>query len=245
MGTPVQIIAALNGELAHVVKGTDNVTLKTKNQYIINILAALAVHQSAEHTILANESLSQEGKMKELKKLGTAQTAPALKWLSDDIKKLEAKDQRYRTQFFTMTSGIENAVERMLTYTYFWTKLDPLDQSARVTRFVQAAERDEIQVMAAMLENPFSGPMVNEEVKARALTERAKRLTPNDYHNFEQTQILLEVLTMIRDWLGRWLALEVGVEISVIRTNFGDELADALAGSPLEMETQQLTGASK
>ena len=49
---------------------------------------------------------------------------------------------------------------------------------------------------------------------------------------------------MIRDWLARWLRLEVGVELSVIRTNFGDEIADALAGMPLARNSQ-LAGASK
>ena len=127
--------------------------------------------------------------------------------------------------------GIDDAVERLLTYTYMWGKFDPMDQSARVTQFLQSAERNEVLIMAAMLENPL-GAMVNEEVKERALTERAKRLTPNDYQNFEQNQILLEFLVVFKDWIARWLNQEVGVDLSVIRTNFGDEIADALTGMP-------------
>jgi hypothetical protein len=238
MGTPVQITAALNGELARVAKGTTNDTLKTKNQYITDILAVLAVHQSGDKTIMGNEGLSQQGKLEALKKLGTTQTAPALKWLREKITDLQAKDQRYRVQFFVVESGIKDAVERTLMYTYLWSQLDPLDQAARVTQFIQASERDDLRMMAAMLEHPF-GPMINEDVKERALTERATRLTPQAVENFEQTQILLEFMVMIRGWLGRWLYSEVGVEVSVIRQCFGDEVAEALSG----IRPEQLTGA--
>ena len=74
--------------------------------------------------------------------------------------------------------------------------------------------------------------MINEDVKQRALAERAKRLFPNDYTNFEQTRLLLEFLITFRDWIARWLNQEVGVNLSVIRVNLGDEIADALSGLP-------------
>ena len=224
-----QIKAGLNGELVHTLKGLSNDALKTKNEYIVKLLTTLDAHQSVEDGINSNESLSQQGKLEALKKLGTNETAPSLKWTTNILKEMRGKELRYRTQFFTITWGIENAVERMLTYTYLWGKFDPMDQSARVTQFLQSAERDDIRVMAAMLENPF-GPMVDKEVKERALTERAKRLTPNDYQNFEQNQILLEFLVVFRDWIARWLNQEVGVDTAVIRATFGDEIADALAG---------------
>ena len=226
-----QIIAALNGELVHTLKGLSNEALKTKNEYIVKLLTTLDAHQSVENNINANESLSQAGKLDALKKLGTNETAPALKWTKIVVKEMQEKDQRYRTQFYTITSGIDNAVERMLFFTYLWGKLDMLDPNERIKQFLQASEQDDIKVMAAMLENPF-GAMIDEEVKERALTERAKRLTPNDYQNFEQNQILLEFLVAFRDWIARWLNQEVGVDLSVIRTNFGDEIADALTGIP-------------
>ena len=228
MGTS-QIKAGLQMESEHVVNGSTDATIIEKRTLGHKLLLILDAHQSVEDSINANESLSQQGKLEALKKLGTETTAPALKWLKIIIQEKQEKDQRYRTQFYTITSGIDDAVERMLTYTYMWGKFDPMDQSARVTQFLQSAERNEVRVMAAMLEHPF-GSMIDEEVKERALTERAKRLTPNDYQNFEQNQILLEVLTMARDWIARTLALEVGVDTAVIRATFGDEIADALAG---------------
>ena len=230
MGTST-IIAGLQMESEHVVNGATDTTIIEKRTFGRKLLMALDDHTAAENGINSNESLSQQGKLEALKKLGTETTAPALKWMKNVIKEKQEKDQRYRTQFFTITSGIDNAVERMLKYSYLWSKLDLLDQTARVTQFLQAAEQDQVVILSAMLENPF-GPMVDKEVKERALTERAKRLTPNDYQNFEQNQILLEFLTMSRDWIARTLALEVGVEIPVIRTNFGDEIADALTGLP-------------
>lgn len=221
----------MNLEAAHVTKEMGNDTVKTKADYINQTVEPLEAHQRADHAIMTNEGLSQQGKMEALKKLGTTQTAPALKWLKGEIDKLNARQQNLRTQLFSIASPIDNAVERTLMYQYIWSKVDPLDQAARVTQFAQASERDDLKVMVAMLENPF-GPMINEEVKARVLTDRAKRLTPTEYHNYEQNQILLEFLLMARDWIARWLAEEVGVENAVIRTNFGDDIADALSGTP-------------
>jgi hypothetical protein len=244
MEVPIGLTAALQGEAAHVVKGTTTDTLNEKNSLIRRTLTVLEDHQSSALKILRREDLSQQGKMAAGRTLGTNQTASSVKFLWDNIKRLREKDQRYRTQFFTLASDIDNSVERMLLHTYLWKQLDPLDQAARVTRFMQAAQHDEINVMTAMLANPFSGPMVDEEVKERALTERAKRLWPQDHENYVQTNILLEFLTMIRDWIARWLFGEVGVELSVIRTNLGDDIADALADRSLTAQPQ-LAGLSK
>lgn len=226
MGTST-IIAALQMASEHVVNGSTDDTIVEKRTFGRKLLMTLEEHQSEENKILSNLSLTQQGQAESLKKLATSETATGFKWIRPEIARLQEKDQRYRTQFFTITSGIDNAVERMLFFTYLWGKFDCMDQSARVTQFLQASEQDDIRGMAAMLEHPF-GAMVNEEVKERALTARAKRLTPNDYQNFEQTQILLEFLVTFRDWIARWLALEVRVDIGVIRTNLGDVVGDFL-----------------
>jgi len=226
MGTST-IIAAFEMELAHTVSGMTTDTLNEKSGHIRKLLTILEAHQSVAKNIDANLSLSQQGRMDALRKLATSETAPALKWLRPEIAKLQEKDQHYHDQFFTVDSGIKDLAERMPIFVYLWDKFDVLDQSARVTQFLESAERDEVRVMAAMLENPL-GAMVDENVKIAALTERAKRLTPQDVENFEQTQLLLEFLTMARDWIARWLNQEVGVGIAVLRTNLGDEVADAL-----------------
>ena len=222
MGT-TQIISGIQMASEHVVNGSTPDTIIEKRTLGRKVLTPLEAHQSVAHGIMADLSKSQQGQMEAIKKAGTTTTAPAFKWMRNEIAKLQEKDQRYRTQFYTITSGIENAVEQAVMYSYLWSKLDPLDQSARVTQFLQASERDDLKVLAAMLENPF-GPMVNEEVKTRALTERAQRLFPRDYEIFEQNALLLEFLTMARDWIARWLREEVGVDIAVVRANLGDEI---------------------
>ena len=218
-----QIIAALQMELGHAPSGMNTDSFNEKRGYAQKLLMNQEAHQSVKNGINANLSMSQQGQMAALKKPGNETTAPALKWMKNVIKEMQDKDQGYRQQFYAVTSGIENAVERLLWFTYLWDRLDPLDQSARVTQFLQASERDDLKVLAAMLENPF-GPMVNEEVKTRALTERAQRLFPRDYEIFEQNALLLEFLTMARDWIARWLREEVGVDIAVVRANLGDEI---------------------
>lgn len=225
MGSSVSTINnGLTMELARPVKGAHTDTLNAKNEYIRNTLAPLEREASEEAKLAANESLTHQGKAAAIKSFATRDTVPALAWIRKEIERLAAKDQRYRTQFFTIDSGLKDPTERLLTYTYLWDKLDSLDPTACIKRFCQAADGDEVKVMAAMLENPF-GAMVEEEVKERALTERAKRLTPRDYDNFEQNQILLEFLTMVREWVARWLFNEIHIDIPVLRTNFGDEIA--------------------
>ena len=199
-------------------------TLKEKNKYNLSTQAPLERHAAEEAKLAGDEGRTHQGKAEGIKTFATNQTVPALKWMRTEIERLQAKDQRYRTQFFSIDSGMTETVERMLTFTYLWNTFDALDPSARITRFCQAADSNDMKVMAAMLDHPL-GPMVEDEVKERALTERAKRVTPRDYDNFEQNQILLEFLVTIREWVARWLFNEIHVEISVLRTNLGDEIA--------------------
>ena len=221
------IIGMLSTQLGHSPKGTTTDALNERNSHILKLMKVLETHDAAEQKILKDESRSQSGKLDALKRIGADETTPSLRWLRRVIEDRKAKDEGYRTRFFTITSGIDNAVERLLTFTYLWTQFDALDHSRRVTKFIEASEQDQVVILAAMLENPL-GPLVNEDVKTAALTERAKRLFPQQVENYEQNQILLEFLVMTRDWIGRWLAVEVGVPIQTIRTNLGDEMADAL-----------------
>ena len=228
-----QIIAGLKGELLHTVKGLSNDALKAKNEFIVKLLMTLDAHASVEDNINRNESLSQAGKLDALKRLGTNETAPALRWVKNVIKEKREKHQQYESQFNQITSGIDDAVKRMPIFIYLWNRFDVLDPNARIKQFLTAAEQDQVVILSAMLENPF-GPMVDKEVKERALTERAKRLFPRDYEDSEQNQILLEFLVAFRDWIARWLNQEVRVEIQGLRANLGDEVADFL--------TTQVTG---
>lgn len=207
--------------------------MKEKNEANLRVQTPLERHVAEEKKLAANESLSHQGKAQAIKTFATNQTVPALKWMRTEIERRQAKDQRYRDQFYSIDSGLKDPTERLLTFTYLWNKFDGLDPSARVKRFCQAAEANEIKIMAAMLDHPL-GPMVEDEVKERALTERAKRLTPSEFDNFEQNQLLLEFLVMVREWVARWLFNEIHVEIPVLRTNFGDDIA--------EMFEQQTTG---
>lgn len=235
MGTSVMtIINGLNGELVRTLKQTVSTeTLNRKNELTTKLLEVLEQHAAGEHKIFSNESLTGQGEKQALSTLGTEETVPKLKWMQRVVTDLEGVEQGYRMQFFTITSGIKDPAERMPIFTFLWTKLDVLVPSERIKQFAQAAESDELVILAAMLENPL-GSMVNEEVQERVLTERAKRRFPQPYENFEQNALLLEFMTMARDWVGRWLFGEVGVEIQAIRDALGDELADML--------TQQTTG---
>lgn len=228
MATPARIKAALDGELAHTIPGMTTDTLNTKRQYIIDIRAKLDAHEAEDHTIMTNLGLSQQGQMEAIKKLAIDRTIPALKWLKVEIEKLDAKVQRLKSEFLSIDSGIKDPTERIQTYVYLWGKFDQLDPNARIKRFCLAAEANEVTTMAAMDAHPEypEGTMITQEVRERALYERAQRLRPQDFENYEQAELLSEFLTMIRDWLSRWLSEEIGVEPSILRTNLGANIAD-------------------
>ena len=221
------IINMLNGQLGVSPKGLSTEILVERNAILTKLIKVLEAHDAAELKILKDESRSPAGKAKALKKLGTEQTAPSLRFTKHVIDALQTKDQNYRKRFFSVDSGIVNITEKMAIFGYLWTTLGPLDQSARVTQFAQAAEQDQVKVLASMLENPL-GAMIGADVRERALSERARRLYPMPYANFEQNEIVLELLTMVRDWLARWLFGELRVEISTLRENLGDAVGDFL-----------------
>ncbi len=225
MSTPTRILAALNGELAHTVHAMTNDTLMEKIADIKKLSTTLEDHQREDHKIMSDLGLSQQGQMEKLKKLAIDKTIPSLKWLKDKIEKLDANAQRLRSEFLTIDSGIKDPTERIQIYVYLWGKLDGLDANARAKRFLIAAEADEVKTLAAILAHP-EGEMVDQEIKERALFERAKRLKPQDHETFEQAELLSEFLTTMRDWMSRWLAEEIGVEPNILRTNLGAELTD-------------------
>lgn len=247
MGTAL-MISALDNENGRAQPGTTTDSVNEKNALIMKIRGVLEAHDAAAETIQKDQARSEQGKAEAIKRIGTEQTAPALKFLRRVIEALEAKDEGYRKRFFSIDSGITDIVERMAVFTYLWGRLDTLDPSARMTQFAQAAEQDQVRVLVSMLEHPLVDTLVSEDVRERVLTERAKRLFPKPYANFEQTQIVLGFLTMIRNWIGTWL-LEIGVPLEAIRSALGDEIANALTpqtrtGIPQPEDSQpQLTGA--
>ena len=221
------MIGMLNTQLGHSPKGLSTDVLTERNTLILKLIKVLETHDADELLILRDESRSQQGKLEALKKLGTEQTAPSLKFMKSVIDALQTKDQNYRKRFFTVDSGITNIVEKMGVMSYLWNRFDVLDGPQCSTRFLRAAEVDEVVVLSALLTNP-GGVLVDADVQRRALTDRAQRLYPQQYENFTQNQIVLELLTMIRDWFGRWLNQEIGVPVEVVRTNLGDNAATRL-----------------
>ena len=242
------ILNMLNAQLGFSPKTLSTDVLNERNSILIKLTKVLEGHDASELLILRDESRTQSGKAAALKTPGTDETSPALKFMKNIIDGLETKDANYRKRFFSVDSGIVNITERMAVFGYLWNKFDTLDQSARVTQFAQAAEQDQVRVLASMLEHPLVDTMVSDDVRQRTLTARARRLYPQPYDNFEQNQVVLELLVMIRDWLGRWLGIELRVEISILRTNLGDAVGDFLdaqtrTGLPQPNTAPELAGA--
>lgn len=232
MSTPIRILSALNMELTRAMPQMTSDSLNVKRQYIKDLLTTMEAHQSVEKGILANLGLNQVGQMTQIKKLATETTIPALKWLKPEIEKVDAIVQRLKAEFLTVDSTIKDPAERISTFIYLWQKLDVLDPNARIKRFALAAEHDEAKTLSAMLSHP-EGEMIPPDMKERVLFERAQRLRPQDFENYEQAELLSEFLTMIRDWIARWLVEEVRVDPAIVNINLGANIA----------EVRELTGA--
>lgn len=227
------LISAVKAEETRVVKGTNADSFATKNGWAAKTLPILEAYAAKEKTILSNEKLSPSGKRDALIQLGTA-TAPQFKWLSNVVEGLEKSDKDYKAKFFKVKSTLTDAVERMTIHNYVWGKVDSMDLAGRIQRFDQAAQEDDIEILVAMTTNPM-GSMIPKEMEERSLGARAQRWFPQPFENYQQNTYLLEVAKTYRNWIARWLVVEVGVEVQVIRQSFGDAIADILV-------TQQQTG---
>lgn len=185
-------------------------TYNTVNQWILKLLEKLRAHEKTENQILANKSLSPQGKTDKLRELATNETLPALKWLVNVLDELTKKDARFRQEFFVVDLNVPDAMLRFwILHEIRQREFEGMDQGARDSRFVEAALKNDVPILAAMLD--YQGaPLVTQEVQERGLLSRAETTQPERYQAYQQNTLLIEWAEMARDWVARWL-LELGV----------------------------------
>jgi hypothetical protein len=94
-------------------------------------------------------------------------------------------------------------------------------------------------MLHAMLTAP-GGPLVSEEVKTRALTERAKQLKPEAYDQYKQNTVLVEYLRSLRDHTALWVR-GLGVPPMQVHDVLGGHV-ESVSGQPDGQA--QVTGAA-
>jgi hypothetical protein len=187
-----------------------------------------------EDAILANRTLSNEGKQTALAKL-VNDSLESLAFVGRVVSDLESDARGRRATLFTVKPPPSWGSDASLQYQRGKETRDQLrglSQPERDSRFVQAAEADHEATLWSVLDAPDAQPMVTEEIKVRALEERAKRREPQAFRRLQQLEVLREELAGLRDHVVLWL-----------RQLGGDQrkIFDALGGPEPEPTTAQTT----
>lgn len=222
-----QIIVHLNTDTSQPIKkGWTAAMWNTRNEWIVKLLKNLNAHGSEEAEIYRREGdgiIGEKGRIDAVRELATTKTLPQVKWMNNVVMDYEATSQGLRKRFAVIDPNISDPRLRFEMLREIRDTFRALNQHELDARFSLAAEADNVRIMAAMLEAP-EGEMVSNVsvdgkpgVKDRALLERAKRLMPNEHQALHNNELLLEYITMLRDWVGRWLC-GLGVDpVEVVR----------------------------
>lgn len=192
------------------------------------LLPIMEAYLAKEKTILANRALSDEGKRAELAMAAT-ETIRACRWLGRVVDALSENMARSRTTLFAVTSPESDPLLAYLRAHELRTDLRKLNSTQRSVAYQMAAERNDVETMAALLSAP-GGSWVSTEVKERADNERVKRLNPEAYAAFQQTTLVQELVNGLRYHVALW-GLHTGVPRSVLIETFG-EMGNLEPGQP-------------
>lgn len=165
-----------------------------------------------------NRSLSPQGQRDEIAKLANESVGDHTS-MSKQVERWS--DEIADTPLFSVKSPITDPVVRQLRGQEIRDGLRGLDENERNAQFILAAERDLDEVLDSMLTSP-TGPLVNPDVKRRALDTRARRLNPKGYANWEQTILLRDEVKALLEHVALCLvsmgadAVKVGKELGVV-----------------------------
>mgnify|MGYP001170082748 FL=1 len=223
----------LSGELSRSKLSMATFILNRRNELLHGVLGNVEKFEAIENKILADRFMSDEGKRVKLTEEAT-KALDTFKGFASKIQDVEDNLRQLRNRLFVVErpKGTEIVQLRQLHREQeIRAHYEGLTQSELDVAFLNASEQDRDETLLAFLDAPW-GPMVNEDIKGRALDARAKRVFPKDYEIFKQNEGLLEILNMVRDSLATWLR-GLGVKPEVVD---GALLRDAtiplMAGEP-------------
>ena len=232
-----QIIVHLHTDIGQPIKkGWTAAMWNQRNEWSVKLLGNLNTHATQEAEIYRREGdgiIGEKGRIDAVRELATSQTLPGVKWLGNVVTDRTATAQGLRKRFAVIDPNISDPRLRFEMLKEIRDDFKGLNQHELDARFALAAEANNVRVMAAMLEHPAGEMVSNVSVdgklgaKDRALLERAKHITPQDYQALHVNELLLDYITMLRDWVGRWLC-GLGVDpVEVVRV-LGAELPSGI-----------------
>ncbi|MFO0699750.1 MAG: hypothetical protein U0236_11010 [Nitrospira sp.] len=233
MGVQMLLNASSDVLKAQPKRNETEETYATRNGWVTKLRQKnLEPHAVMEAKIQGDKSLSEQGKREKLRTLAETQTLPGLPWIARVHSAQMKEHEGFRTRFFTLVPDIQNnEALRFMILKEIRDREYTGDRNARNARFLKAGLDDEVLVLSAALE--YRGPaFIDSEVRERVLLARAQRLQPERFEAYQQNQLLLEWIQMLRDWCASWL-LELGVPPTVIDRTLETELATSLkTGDP-------------
>jgi hypothetical protein len=240
------IIVHLNTDIGQPIsRGWTAAMWNTRNGWSVKLLGNLNAHATQEAEIYRREGdgiIGEKGRIDAVRELATTKTLPQVKWLGNDVTDREATAQGLRKRFAIIDANITDPKLRFDMLKEIRDDFRGLNQQQLDARFALAAEANNVRVMAAMLEAPAGEMVSNVSVdgklgaKDRALLERAKRLMPEAYQALHVNELLLDYITMLRDWVGwRWLR-GLGVDPTEIVRVLGGELPSGIDQSSMTVD---------
>jgi hypothetical protein len=206
----VSLRSSLSGYLQLFANRRDVSTenLNRHNDMVRKVDAVVEEVATKQQAIVANRTLSDEGKATQLATLATA-TASKLGFLERVVSSLEDDRRQTEATLFTIKAPVRFGTDAQVQYANgleIRREYKGLSQNKRDAAFVIATQGGgdaDDAILWALQQAPV--PMVTKEIMKRALDERARRLNPETWTRLQQVTMLHESLAGLRDSLVDWL----------------------------------------
>ena len=209
---------------------TENVNFHSEMiQKVAGVVEEAAIKEAATR---ANKGLSDEGKATTIATGATA-TAAKLAFLERVVSRVEGERATAHATLTTIKPPAKLGTDAMLQFLFGKEIRDQfagLNQQGKDAALLTAMQAGDDVTMWAMLEAPV--PMISPDIKVRALEERGRRLHPQTYAEFQQSDLLHESLSGVRDALVGWLR-GLGGNPAVISKEMGGPLPEPTASRVL------------
>lgn len=213
------LISRITTELSQPVRRDMSVdVLNRRNELWVKLHDRLVQFAERDKAILANRTLSDEGKQQQQAKLAVELLAD-LAWYRRVLKDIEAAQARFKTVLFTVQSPVKDERRRDDRARELRDRMAGLNQTQRDAAYLKASQQDQPEVMWALLDAP-GGSWISEEIQQRADTERAKHAQPDTYAAYTQNEILHEQVHSMADHLAMWLR-SYGTSPATVATGLG------------------------
>lgn len=203
----VQIMATRRDVSSHTLNENNEAIRKTDA-----VVEGVAVKEQA---ILANRTLSNEGKATQVAALAT-ETAQKLAFLERMVRQFADDIRATSGNLYTVKPPPAAGTDPLLQYLYGkeirdrYQSLSPQERDLALFKASEAdgstadAQANRDAVLWAFQQTP-GGPMITPDVMRRALEERAQRLNPQTYARLQDITHLHDSLSAMRDSLVNWL----------------------------------------